>query len=378
VETLRIAQVAPYFHPHMGGVESHVASVAHELARRGHDVEVVTTRMPGFAPAEERDGYHVTRVPQWANLFLTPITPGLGRALARARPDVVHGHSPPPVTSWFAARASRRLGIPYVLTYHCDLEIPVPGGGAIVEVYRRTLGHATVRAADAIVATTRTYAQTSRSLWSRSDVDVVPNAVDAREFTPEGPRDFVRERHGLGARPVALFVGRLTHHKGIEEFIRSAESTGDDVVHLVVGEGPRRHALERLARHVAPDRVVFSGRVAIEDLPAYYRAATVGVLPSTSRLEAFGIAALECMASGTPVVVSRIPGVEEVIEDGVTGALAEPLHPEDLGEKVRAICDDPERARSMGKAARERVLERFTIERVADRLLDVYARVLRR
>ena len=369
MERFRVAHVAPYLHPHVGGVESHVESVGAELARRGHEVTVVTSALAGAPPEETRDAYRVVRVPQWANLFTTPITPRLGRALTAVRPEVLHAHSPPPLSSWFAARWAGRTRTPFVLTYHCDLEIPFPGGALVVDAYRRTLGDATVRRADAVVATTRTYAQTSRALWSRSDVDVVPNAVDERRFTPDGPRA------DLGRRKVALFVGRLTHHKGVEQFVRSAQFTGPDVQHVVVGDGPRRPALEALARETAPGRVTFAGRVPSADLPGYYRAATVGVLPSTSRLEAFGIAALECMASGRPVVVSDMPGVTEVIDPGVTGLLAEPLNAEDLGAKVRRLAEDEELARSMGKAARARVLERFTVARVADALEAVYARV---
>lgn len=378
METLRIVQVAPFLHPHVGGVESHVEGLSAELARRGHHVEVVTSMLPGAARVERRDGYLVRRVPQLANLFTTPVTPALGAALDRGRHDVVHAHSPPPLSAYYAARWASRRRVPFVLTYHCDLEIPVPGGGLVVEVYRRTLGRATVRRAQAVVATTRTYAQTSRALWHRNDVDVVPNAVDARRFRPSGDGASVRDRHRLGDRHVAVFVGRLTHHKGVEEFIRSAQWTGDDVVHLVVGDGPRREALEALAQRVDPERIVFAGRAEPSELPKYYRCADVGVLPSTSRLEAFGIAALECMASARPVVVSRIPGVEEVIEDGVTGLLADPLDARDLGEKIARFVRDPELRASAGKAARARVEERFTMSSIAGQLEAVYRRVAAR
>lgn len=378
METLRIAQVAPYLQPHVGGVESHVENVSAELARRGHQVEVVTSRLPGTAPNEIRDGYLVTRTPTRAILFSTPLTPRVGEELAAARRDLVHAHSPPPLSSWFAARWCRATSTPFALTYHCDLEIPAPGGGILVEAYRRTLGRAAVKAADALVATTRTYAETSRSLWHRADVQVVPNMVDAERFRPDATETLdVRLRHRiLPDAPLALFVGRLTHHKGVEEFIRAARATAP-VVHLIVGEGPRREALEAMARRLPPGRVVFAGRVEPVDLPSYYRAASVGVLPSTSRLEAFGIAALECMAAGRPVVVSDIPGVSEVLEPGVSGLVAEPLDAEDLAQKVRRLALDDELAASMGKAARERVLAHFTLGRVVDRLLDVYRGVLR-
>jgi len=376
VETLRIAQVAPYLQPHVGGVESHVEGISAELARRGHEVEVVTSRLPGTAPSEVRDGYLVTRVPTRRILFSTPITPRLGDALSARPRDLVHAHSPPPLSSHYAARWCRANGVPFALTHHCDLEIPVPGGALIVEAYRRTLGRAAVRAADALIATTRTYAETSRSLWHRGDVHVVPNMVDTERFHPDAmPSLDVRERHRLGDAPIALFVGRLAHHKGIEEFIRAAQHTAP-AVHLIVGDGPRRGALETMARTLPAGKVVFAGRVDAADLPSYYRAASVGVLPSTSRLEAFGIAALECMASGRPVVVSDMPGVAEVVEAGVTGLVAEPLAAEDLAEKIRRVALDRELAQAMGKSARERVVRRFTLPRVVDSLVEVY-RVVR-
>lgn len=375
METLRVAQVAPYLHPHVGGVESHVEGISSELARRGHDVEVITSRLPGTAPSEMHEGYLITRIPTRRILFSTPITPRIGDALRSKPRDIVHAHSPPPLSAYYAARACRATGVPFALTYHCDLEIPIPGGSAIVETYRRTLGRASVKTADAIIATTRTYAQTSRSLWDRAEVDVIPNMVDAERFDPNGRGGLdVRARHRIGDAPIALFVGRLTHHKGVDDFIRAAQWTAP-VVHLVVGDGPRREALEAMARELPRGRVVFAGRVDRDDLPAYYRAAAVGVLPSTSRLEAFGIAALECMASGRPVIVADIPGVSEVLEPGVSGLTAEPLDAEGLAEKIRRLALDPELAATMGKAARERVLTNFTLPRVVDQLLEVYGRI---
>jgi len=371
-----VGLVAPYFSPHVGGVESHVESVATELARRGRAVTVLTSRLAGTAPRERRDGFDVVRLPMRANVWTTPVLAGVGEALASGGFDVVHTHSPPPVTAWQASRATRRLGLPHVLTHHCDLEINAFYGPLVVEVFRRTLGRSTVALADAVVATTRTYAATSRSLWRHPDVEVVPNPVDPERFRPGLDGRGPRERHGLGDRRVALFVGRLTHHKGVDTFVRAAAHTPADVAHVVVGDGPERARLERLARD-APGKVVFAGRIRHDDLPSYYAAADVGVLPSTSRLEAFGIAALEAQACGKPVVVSRIPGVHEVVEDGVTGLLAEPLDARDLGRAITDLVSDRERARAIGEAARARILANFTIGAVVDGLEAVYARVLK-
>ncbi len=374
---MRICQVAPYLHPHVGGVESHVESVSAELARRGHDVTVLTSRVKGAPETEMRQGYRIVRVPQVFNLFNTPVAPSTRRwLLDHTRDfDVVHSHSPPPLTSYYAARATGRARIPHVLTYHCDLEIPIPGGRVLVEFFRRTLGRFTVNRADCVIATTKTYAHTSRALWRRTDVDVIPNPVDTRRFGPHRNGDRVRERHGIGDRPVALFVGRLQSHKGVEQFVRAAEHSDRKVVHLVVGDGPKRAALERLSQEARfKDKVIFAGRVPFDDLPDYYAASTLGILPSNSRLEAFGIAALEAMSTGRPVIVSDIPGVTEVITDGETGLLADPLNARDLAEKINVLVRDPENARAMGKRARQRVLDHFAIARVADALETVYGR----
>ncbi len=371
---LRICQVVPYYDPHVGGVESHVQSISEELARRGHDVTVVTSRVEGSEPREERGGVRVLRAPQRVNLFNTPVTRGLEDLVSVADPEIVHSHSPPPLTSYRAARwRSRNPEVPHVLTYHCDLDIPLPGGGVLVEAYRRTLGRYTLARADRIVATTSTYARTSRALWRRRDVDVVPNPVDVDRFHPGNGGKRLREELGVEDRTVALFVGRLAPHKGVGSFVRAADFTDPDVVHLVVGDGPEREALGSLAAQVdAGWKVRFAGRVPHGDLPRYYQAADMGVLPSTSRLEAFGIATLEAMASGKPVVVSDIPGVTEVIEEGVTGLLTDPLNPQDLAEKVNRLAGDPELRESMGRRGRERVLERFTTEAVVDRLEALY------
>src|SRR5439155_826040 len=124
------------------------------------------------------------------------------------------------------------------------------------------------------------------------------------------------------------------------------------------------------------DRVRCLGRVSDENLPKVYAACDVFVLPSVSRLEAFGIVALEAMATAKPVIVADIPGVREVIEDGREGLLADPLNARDLAEKIRRLLADPEARRVMGERGREKVLESFGIERVTDQIEGVYRSVL--
>ena len=136
---MRIVQVAPFFYPHAGGVESHVRTLAGELAREGHEVTIVTSRFRRDLPSsEEREGYRVVRTASLGVLFNTPVDVGTGRAVRRLRADVVHLHYPPPMTSFFATRALDGTGVPICMTYHCDLFLSGLGGRALAGLYERT------------------------------------------------------------------------------------------------------------------------------------------------------------------------------------------------------------------------------------------------
>ena len=104
---MRIAQVAPYFTPHIGGVESHVLELSRELVRRGHEVTVLTSLLEDTKESESIDGIRVRRVKQLANIFTTPITPAL-KKISTEEFDLVHAHTPPPLSSYYIAKACKR------------------------------------------------------------------------------------------------------------------------------------------------------------------------------------------------------------------------------------------------------------------------------
>ena len=354
-------------------------SLSRELTARGHEVTVVTARHTSSAPERETmDGFDVLRVKPRLVAMRTPIAPRM-RAVLRTLPaDVVHAHLPPPLSAHYAADACEQRGAPLVLTYHCDVEIPSPLGSLIETLYRRSLGASTLRRAAKVIVTTRTYAATSRAVW-RQDPIVIPNAVDVHRFDPDIDARAVRQKLKIPpGRPVVLLVGRIVPHKGVEHFIEASRYL-PGVQFLVAGEGTSLETMERLAGSLGvEDRVRFLGRVSQDNLPRVYAACDVFVLPSVSRLEAFGIVALEAMATGKPVVVADIPGVREVIEDGREGLLTDPMNPQDLAEKIRRLLDDPVLRQEMGRRGREKVLASFTTEAVADQVLKVYDDVLAR
>ena len=211
----------------------------------------------------------------------------------------------------------------------------------------------------------RSYARTAPSLRGVPEERwrIVPNGVDAARFSARGP-----------ANPgqYLLVVGRLVPYKGMATLLHALARLGRDAPPLVLaGDGPLRTQLQSLAGTLRVD-AQFLGRVPDEALPALYRGARLTVLPSVNRQEAFGIALVESMACGTPVVASRLPGVEEVAAEG--GLLAEPGDAASLADAVARALEPG--ALPRGEPLAERIRARYDWPVVAGRMLEVYEEVL--
>ena len=371
---MHILQVTPYFFPHFGGVESHVLGLSENLIKMGHDVEVVTSRYSRMPETETLNGIKITRLPQWINMYNTPIVTSIRQFVRRTHADIVHVHSPPPFTERFAAKGAKEAGKPFVVTHHCDLELKGVFGNTAVNFYQNFLGKYPLEVADRVISTTESYATTSRTLWD-TDVTVIPNAVDIKRFNLENKGEVIRDKYSIGNDPLALFVGRLVPHKGIGILIRSLAYTRRGKL-LIVGDRPYKKWLIDLVKKLdLNERVIFVGPVDDYWLPSYYSATDVVILPSTSRLEAFGIVGLEGMASGKPLILSDIPGVRDVISEK-EGYIVEPLDPNAIAEALEKIWGAPEMAREMGKRGRKRVEALFSWEKVSKDVVEVFNEIL--
>ena len=210
-------------------------------------------------------------------------------------------------------------------------------------------------------------------------VVVVPPGVDLAMFQPidraEGRRNI-----GYGPGRLLLYVGRLERLKGVEVAIRALSLLSDrdhqDVRMLVLGEDSREgdeSAMERLKAVAAElgvrDRVDFLGSVAHHELPYFYSAADVCVMPSYS--ESFGLVGLEAQACGRPVVGSDVSGLRSVIRDEVTGYLIDGHDPATYAERIGRLLNDPELAQQMGRRGRL-LAQRFSWSRTTDRLEELF------
>jgi glycosyltransferase involved in cell wall biosynthesis len=242
-----------------------------------------------------------------------------------------------------------------------------------------TIGHvvpadfARFRACEAMVPSYQQVNGTARSfLLDRARVHVVPNGIDADQFKPR-PKEEMRAALGFGADPILLSVGRLERDKGYETAIEGLARLGDSQPRLVViGAGPERERLEGIAAKAGvAERVSFLGSKPRSEVVDYLAAADIFLFP-TERDEAAPLVPLEAMASGLPLLASTVGGGVELIEDGTSGLLLPPAAPERWAAAIRSVLADDALRRRMGEAARERILQSYTIEAMTRQTVDVY------
>ncbi len=378
---MRIAHVTATFPPYYAGTGLVCYHQAEGLARLGHQVAVFTaagSSDEGFSP----EGVQVHRLPALFRIGNAPFLPGL---LNMRDMDVVHLHYPFIFGAEMIRVVSALRHVPYVLTHHNDL-IGDGGRRYLFDAYTAVVAPLVFQGARKWLVVSLDHAASCRlaPLFRRRWADVVeiPNGVDTDLFRPDVDGGHVRRRWGIPERArVLLFVGALDrahHFKGAGYLLRAFARLSDGNLWLMlVGDGDLRPSLEVLAEKlkVAP-RVRFVGAVPHRDLPPFYAASDLVVLPSFPP-ESFGMVLIEAMACGRPVLAHDIPGVRTVVCNGEDGLLARPGDMDDLLEKMRALLDDPGRMRTMGIRGRAKVEERYAWPRVVLRLLEVYQEVAR-
>ncbi|BCS89476.1 hypothetical protein PSDVSF_27180 [Pseudodesulfovibrio sediminis] len=179
-------------------------------------------------------------------------------------------------------------------------------------------------------------------------------------------------------RPLVLSVGRCSFYKGFEHLVRAAAAV-PEADFVIAGDGSRRWDLLReIDRLALSDRVHLPGAVSDSQLRQYYKQASLFCLPSVDRSEAFGVVLLEAMRYGLPLISTAIPGsgAAWVNMDGHTGIVVPPASPSALAQAIKDMLHNTQRTEEMGKAARARLEETFTIQAVAQSFQALYREVI--
>jgi glycosyltransferase involved in cell wall biosynthesis len=379
---VRVGIVTHYWPPHRGGVEVEAFEQAHGLADRGHDVIVVSSAVPGtprqLVDRREHGSLTVELHGVWNWLESHGIPwPVPSARLRRAwrnlpsRCDVVIVHGSTYAHSPLVLSAARSAKVP-ILLIQSNPHVEYPWGVDHLErVVDRTLGARCLHGATRVVSISRHTARHVARIAPRAPGQgVLYLGVDERRWRPPTPesREAARARLRL-VDPVIVTVRRLVRRNGVDLAIRAwAESMLDSVGELVVvGDGPERGRLEGLARG---HRVRFLGPVDDNTLLDVYAAADAFVLPTRTG-EGFGLAAAEAMACGLPVVTTTGGAQEELVVDGVTGAVVDVDDIPGLGRAMRRYLSDAPVRLEAGAAGRQRVEQHFTWRRSVDELAAI-------
>lgn len=376
-----------------GGMNVYVLQLAREFARKGFDVDVFTRYHDPDDPkiVELEDGARVIHLNAGsydaAKEDLFDYIPKFLSELYSFQKsegttyDLVHSHY------WLSGRVgmtlSRTWNVPHVATFHTLARTKLRARAGEREPARRiTVESLVMRDADAIVVSTEEEKQDAIRLYDAHPhkIKVIPAGVNLDTFKPVD-KEIARKRVGIREKQVILYVGRIEPLKGIDLLLEAAALLDgvDDIRMLIVGGNPGSDVeLDRLKALTLElgieNRVTFTGAIKQNDLPNYYSAADVFVLPSHS--ESFGLAALEAMACGTPVVVSRVGGLKTFINSGETGYLVPWRCPEHFAQRFEMLLANPGLRQAMGKAARAKALQ-MGWEHTADRMLEFYSSLLR-
>ncbi|MDQ7824741.1 MAG: glycosyltransferase family 4 protein [Candidatus Eremiobacteraeota bacterium] len=378
---MRVGVFTNAYKPIISGVVNCIDLIRQSLIKKGHEVIIFAPRFPGY---QEED----SPVYRYRSLNLTkkmkfPVPIPFSRRISALIPtfglDIIHSHHPF-VMGDEGARWAARLGVPLVFTFHTQYEqyahyIPLPA--ALVRAVSRMRVKAYAKKCSVIITPGTSIVELLHEYGIRDNVIYMPNAIDLSSFeNPDGSR--VRARHQIGEKErLLVYVGRMALEKNLPFMLDAFKLIAGtiQVRLMIIGEGPELESLRRYAAALnLGDKVIFPGRVEYREIPAYYGAADLFVMTSTTEVKP--LALIEAMASGLPVVAVSAHGSSDTIQDGKNGLLTA----EDRGvfaEAVETLLRDGKRLAMMKKESIE-TAKGYSIDQVTDRLLGLYTDAIER
>lgn len=360
---MRVLIALTYYRPYISGLTIYAERVARSLAQRGHAVTVLASRHQSGLPQQEIiDGVKVNRLNVAARIskgVIMPALPFIGWKLLR-QADIVNLHLPQ-FESTILAILARLLGKRLVVTYQCDIQLPSGLVNRLANTVVTLANHVTARLAHVIVVLNQDYADHSTFLrrYLHKVRPVLPPVVLA-DLSQAGLQSFrLRARLKPGERLIGM-AARLASEKGVEYLAKALPIIMNKYPHArVLYVGPYENVLGEAAyaRRVLPlietlgDRWTFLGTLPDAEMPAFYEACDVTVLPSLNSTEAFGMVQVESMTCGTPVIASDLPGLRQPVKLSGMGEIVPPADEVALAGAILQVLDNPQAYKPGQRAA---------------------------
>jgi glycosyltransferase involved in cell wall biosynthesis len=364
---MRVLLLTPLFAPRVGGLEIFVRQLARQLVFRKHDVAIVTSHGDEVRGGlDQVDGIPLLRIDAHAVMETRDMAGILRVQLELARfarefaADVVHSHDVGPVL-WMYQRSARQLGAPLVVTLHNVMSRKLDSGLPVITKMLRGATW-TTGVSQAVVDDVLRYAPCVAATSSVIRNGIEPLLCDAS----------VRD-----GRPRLACIGRLHPQKGFDLAIRaftSVRATHPGALLVIAGDGPERSRLTALADDMGvSDAVEFLGEIDRRGVARVLSESTIVVIPS--HYEGLPLVALEAAFAGRPVIATDAPGLSEAVVRGKTALVVPANDPDALGAAMVELVGDPERVRTMGRAARAVAEARYSLKRCVDAYERLYADV---
>ena len=363
-------------YPTYGGSGVVATELGLELAGRGHEIHFISYAVPvRMDPARERLHFHEVEMLNYPLFDHPPYTLALATQMYNVAVneslDLLHVHyAIPHSVSAYLTRAMLAGRLPFVTTLHGTDITLVGNDRSYLPITRFS-----IEESDAVTAISEYLrGETLREFEVKRPIEVIPNFVNCDVFHPAGDVSR-REEFAAQGEKVLVHLSNFRPVKRVTDVVEIFELVRRELPAklLMIGDGPERTAAEWMVREKGlMHDVIFLGKQ--NQVHELLNCADVLLLPSD--LESFGLAALEAMACGVPVVCSRVGGVPEVVEDGVQGYLVPPRDVKTMGARALEILSSPERRAQMGKAARKRAQDKYCATKIIPRYEQLYERVL--
>lgn len=376
---------AGYFLPHIGGYGQSIYELSKRLVKKGYEIDIVTCNIENVSIYEELEGIHIHRLPSWdifGGVYPIPMptltTLKILWKLLRKKHDLINTQTRFMITSFLGLVFAKIKRIPLIHTERGTKHSVVSDRiiDLISKTYDHTIGSLIVKSAWKNIGVSSAACDFLRHLGAK-ETTTIHNGIDANLFRKKNSN--LREKTSFGNSVVITFVGRLIYAKGVHDLISvfaDIDREFNSLELLIVGYGPYKQELEKLAEKTCKEKISFLGRKNRKEIAEILSVTDIFVNPSYS--EGLPTSVLEASATGLPIVATDVGGTSEIIENYKTGLIVPPGDTKLLKEKISELIEDKDLRSVLGENAHKVTKEKFNWDVIAKKYEKIYGEVVER